>query len=136
MFTNSMRPACAGSVIGRPPVGGSTAYVLVDRPSRPNSSVVGLDVVRQAGELALDIPIPPEAADRALPSAAHRLVGLAVRLVTGGDLSLEVAVLGLDDFVVVLAVVLDVAGAAELLAGHGLHAWQGTAAGPWGLLES
>jgi hypothetical protein len=32
--------------------------------------------------------------------------------------------------------VLDVAGAAELLAGHGLHGWQGTATRPWGLLES
>src|SRR3954447_8747486 len=95
-----------------------------------------LGVVRQAGELALHIPIPPETADRALPSAAHRLVSLAVRLVAGRDLRLEVAVLGLDDFVVVLAVVLDVAGAAELLASHGLHGRQGTAARPSGLLES
>src|SRR3954470_13653046 len=109
-----------------------------DRCGRRAATVAGarLGVVRQAGELALDIPIPPQAADRALPSAAHRLVGLAVRLVAGRDLSLEVAVLGLDDFVVVLAVVLDVAGAAELLAGHGLHGWHGTAARPWGLLES
>jgi hypothetical protein len=38
-------------------------------------------------------------------------MGLAMRLVARRDLRLEVAVLGLDDFVVVLAVVLDVAGA-------------------------
>jgi hypothetical protein len=62
--------------------------------------------------------------------AAHRLVGLAVRLVAGRDPRLQMAVLGLDDFVVVLAVVLDVAGTAELLAGHGLHGRQATAAGP------
>jgi hypothetical protein len=37
---------------------------------------------------------------------------------------------------VVVAVVLDVARAAELAAGHGLHAGQGTAARPWRLLES
>src|SRR5215210_3612692 len=95
-----------------------------------------LGVLGQRGELALDIPIPPEAADRALPSAAHRLVGLAVGLVASRDLRLEVAVLGLDDFVVVLAVVLDVAGAAELPAGHGLHGRQATASRPWTLLES
>src|SRR4051794_11994608 len=87
-----------------------------------------LGVARQSGELALDVSIPAEAADRVLPSAAHRLVGLAVRLVAGRDLRLEVAVLGLEDFVVVLAVVLDVAGSAELLAGHGLHGHESTSA--------
>src|SRR3954468_14583152 len=96
----------------------------------------GLDLVPQAGELALDVPIPPEAADRVLPSTAHRLMRLAVCLVAGRDLRLEVAVLGLDDFVVVIAMVLDVAGAAELLAGHGLHERQATATRSWGLLES
>src|SRR4051794_5945592 len=95
-----------------------------------------LGVLGERGELTLDVPVPPEAADRALPSAAHRLVGLAVGLVAGRDLRLEVAVLGLDDFVVVLAVVLDVAGAAELLAGHGLHGRQATAARARKLLES
>src|SRR4051794_23711303 len=106
------------------------------RPPAREPSPTRLRVVRQAGELALDVPIPPEAADRPLPSAAHRLVGLTVRLVAGRDLRLEVAVLRLDDFVVVLAVVLDVAGAAELLAGHGFHGQQVTAAGPSTLLES
>src|SRR4051794_17833794 len=56
-------------------------------------------------------------------------MGLTMRLVAGRNLRLEVAVLSLDDFVVVLAVVLDVAGAAELLAGHGLHGRQATTAG-------
>src|SRR3954470_4629258 len=114
----------------RPPAAPRAAYGERE-PSR-----VRLRVVRQAGELALDIPIPPEAADRALPSAAHRLVRLAVGLVAGRDLRLEVAVLGLDDLVVVLAVVVDVAGAAELRAGHGLHGRQATHARPRGLLES
>src|SRR4051812_41544977 len=77
-----------------------------------------LGVLAQRGELTLDVPVPPETADRALPSAAHRLMGIAVRLVTGRDLRLEMAVLGLDDLIVVLAVVLDVARAAELLAGQ------------------
>src|SRR3954463_10408866 len=95
-----------------------------------------LGVVRQARELALDISIPPKAADRALPSAAHRLMGLAVCVVAGRDLRLEVAVLRLDDFVVVLAMVFDVARAAELLAGHGLHGRQATGALAWALLES
>src|SRR5215212_7464093 len=82
---------------------------------------LGLDVLGQAGELTSDVPVRPKAADRALPSAAHRLIGLAMCLVAGRDLRLEVAVLGLDDLVVVLAVVLNVARAAELPAGHGLH---------------
>src|SRR4051795_3168325 len=90
-----------------------------------------LSVVRQAGELALDVAIPPKAADRALPSAAHRLMGLAMRLVAGRDLRLEMAILGLDHLVVVLAVVLHVAGAAELLTRHGLHGPHGRAAQPW-----
>jgi hypothetical protein len=63
-------------------------------------------------------------------------MGLAVCFVAGRDLRLEVAVLSLDDFVVVLAMVLDVAGTTELLAGHGLHGRQATAAQPWALLES
>jgi hypothetical protein len=63
-------------------------------------------------------------------------MGLAVRLVAGLDLRLQVLVLGLDDLVVVLAMVLDVAGSAELLAGHGLHGREGTAARPYALLES
>src|ERR671917_1860530 len=99
-------------------------------------SAPALDVVGQAVEVALHISIPPKAADRALPSAAHRLMGLAVCLVAGCHLRLEMAVLGLDDFVVVLAVVLDVAGAAELLTSHGLHWRQATAPQPWTLLDS
>jgi hypothetical protein len=59
-----------------------------------------------------------------------------VRLIAGRDLRLEVAVLRLDHLVVVLAVVLDVAGAAELPAGHGLHERQATAARPCRLLDS
>ena len=77
-----------------------------------------LGVLGERGEPTLDVPVPPETADRALPSAEHRLMGLAMRLVTGRDLRLEVAVLGLNDLVVVLAMVLDVARAAELLAGR------------------
>src|SRR4029078_12853751 len=99
------------------------------RLSRP------LGVLGQAGELALDVPVPPEAADRSLPSAAHRLVRLAVVLGGGRHLRLEMAVLGLDDLVVVLAVVRDVAGATELPAGHGLHGQQATPARPRWLLE-
>src|SRR4051794_29205759 len=106
------------------------------RQPRAPAAPARLHVVRQAGELALDISIPPEAADRALPSAAHRLMGLAVCLVAGRDLRLEMAVLGLDDLVVVVAMVLDVARAAELLAGHCLHGRQGTTARPPELLES
>src|SRR6185503_16802945 len=64
-----------------------------------------LGVLGQAGERAHDISIPPKAAHRTLPSAAHRLMGLAMRLVAGRDQRLEMAVLGLDDLVVVLAVV-------------------------------
>jgi hypothetical protein len=63
-------------------------------------------------------------------------VRLAVCLIASRDLRLEVVVLRLDHFVVVLAVVLDVAGAAELLASHGLHERQATATRPWKLLES
>src|SRR4051812_26356092 len=139
---------CALSAIGTPNLSGARPPAqkngpLAASPPAPRAPYgereprrVRLRVVRQARELALDIPIPPEAADRALPSAAHRLVRLAVGLVAGRDLRLEVAVLGLDDLVVVLAVVLDVAGAAELLAGHRLHGRHGTAARPWALLES
>src|SRR3954447_17793542 len=57
-------------------------------------------------------------------------MGVAMRLVAGRDLRLEMAVLGLDDLVVVLAVVLDVAGAAQLLAGHGLHGRHATTVRP------
>ena len=57
-------------------------------------------------------------------------MGLAMRLVAGRDLRLEMAVLGLDDLVVVLAVMLGAAGAAELLAGHGLHGRHATAVQP------
>src|SRR3954465_4802740 len=89
-----------------------------------------LGVLGERGELTLDVPVPPETADRALPSAAHRLMGLAMRLVAGRDLRLEMAVLGLDDFVVVLAVVLDVAGAAELFAGHCFHRRHATTVRP------
>src|SRR3954468_11490602 len=39
MLTKSMRPGCVGAVMGGSPVGGSMAYVPVDRPSRRNSSV-------------------------------------------------------------------------------------------------
>jgi hypothetical protein len=59
-----------------------------------------------------------------------------VCLVAGGDLRLEVTILRLDDGVVVLAMVLDVAGSTELLAGHGLHGRQATPAPPPGLLDS
>jgi hypothetical protein len=59
-----------------------------------------------------------------------------VRLVAGPDALLEVTILGLDDLVVVLAVVLDVARAAELFAGHGLHEQQATAGRREQLLES
>src|SRR3954462_13090899 len=85
------------------------------RLSRP------LGVLGQAGELALDISIPPKAAHRVLPAAAHRDVGLAMRLVASRDLRHQVTVLGPDDLVVVVSVVLDVAGAAEVPAAHGLH---------------
>src|SRR3954471_8216456 len=111
-----------------------TALGRFDSFAAPLATRCRSGVVGKARELALDVAVPPEAADRALPSAAHRLVGLAVCLVAGRDLRLEVAVLGLDDFVVVLAMVLDVAGAAELLAGHGLHGRHATAAQPWALL--
>ena len=57
-------------------------------------------------------------------------MGLAVRLVAGRDLRLEMAVLGLDDLVVVLAVMLGAAGAAGLLAGHGFHGRHATAVPP------
>jgi hypothetical protein len=60
-----------------------------------------LGVLGQPCELVLDISIPPKAAHRALPSAAHRHVGLAMRLVAGRDLRLQVTVLGLDGLVVV-----------------------------------
>jgi hypothetical protein len=39
MFTNSMRPGCAGSVMVDLRSVALTAYVPVDRPSRRNSSV-------------------------------------------------------------------------------------------------
>src|SRR3954447_22176063 len=100
------------------------------RLSRP------LGVLGQAGELPLDISIPPKAAHRVLPAGAHRHVGLAMRLVAGRNLRLQVTVLGLDDLVVVVSVVLDVAGATELPAAHGLHRRHATAARPRRLLES
>src|SRR4051794_8489388 len=93
--------------------GSSVADPEIAAAAGPRDAPERLDLVRQAGELALDVPIPPEAADRVLPPAAHRLMRLAVSLVAGRDPRLEVAVLGLDDFVVVIAMVLDVAGAAE-----------------------
>jgi hypothetical protein len=55
------------------------------------------------------------------PAALHGVAGLLVAGVTGLLRLLEVAVLGLDDVVGGLAVVLEVAGPPEVAAGHGLH---------------
>src|SRR6478752_2028176 len=107
-----------------------TGGFLWPRLSRP------LGVLGQAGELALDISIPPKAAHGVLPAASHSHVGLAMRLVAGRNLRLQVTVLSLDDLVVVVSVVLDAAGAAELRAGHGLHGRHATRARPRRLLES
>jgi hypothetical protein len=56
-----------------------------------------------------------------LPAALHLLAGGRVQSVTTGDHLLEMPVLGLDDLVGGLTVVLMVARATELLARHRLH---------------
>src|SRR5690348_2408691 len=68
--------APAGRIAGRPSPGHPErsrprALRVASRP--PGCAGRCLGVLGEAGELALDVPVPAEAADRSLPAAAHRL---------------------------------------------------------------
>src|SRR5699024_1734189 len=102
-------------------------HARAGRPCRsPRSSCAvrrPWSVLRQCCESRLRVVVPAERLLGVQPAVLHLLTGLAVGLVAGPDGLLEVLGLGLDDLVGGLAAVAEGAGAAQLLAGHGLQRW-------------
>lgn len=72
-------------------------------------------------ERLLHVAVPAHGPLRMPPAPLHLVPCRLMGRVTGPLGSLEVAVLGLDDVVGGLAPVLEIAGSAQLAAGHGLH---------------
>src|SRR5690606_37230749 len=75
----------------------------------------------QRREVALHLAVPLEAADGPLPPALHGVERRLVLDASVGHRRSQVLVLGLDDLVVICALVGQVARSAELPARHGLH---------------
>src|SRR3954469_15612229 len=124
---NTRSRRCAGASVPLPgpaPPGGVPAPAALCRLRAVGPGVraptAGL-VVGKGGEGLLGVAVPTHRLLRVPPTALHGVAGLPVSGVAGLLRLLEVAVLGLDDVVRALAVVLQVAGAPEGPAGHGLH---------------
>src|SRR5262245_30053667 len=75
----------------------------------------------ECGEVLFCGAVPAHPSDRVLPTALHLCEGGLVRGVTTGDHLLEMPILGLDDLIGGMTLVLVVAWPTELLACHRFH---------------
>src|SRR4051794_33432605 len=94
----------------------SAVWGIPSSPWYARRSVLG-----QRGERLLGFLVPAHPLHRVLPAALHVLEGRFVGRVALGDRIPEVLVLQLDHLVGGLSTKREVAGTAQLLAGHRLH---------------
>jgi hypothetical protein len=87
----------------------------------PVRQLCARSVLGECGEVSFGGAIPAHPRDRVPPAALNLFERGRVRGVTSGDHLLEMPILGLDDVVCRLTLVLVVARPAELLACHRFH---------------